>query len=103
MGEASLSRFEESEDRFRITGELDSSSLELFGERLQAFVEKASRDFDIDMLDIRYMSSSFIGYLARSLVDARAKGCGVRVRANERLARLLRIAGIDKLAPIVLD
>ncbi len=97
-----VSNFEETEGRLRITGELDSSTLKPFGERLEAFVEKSSGDFEIDISDIRYVSSSFIGYLARSLVDAKAKGCGVNIRANDRIARLLKVAGIDKLASIVL-
>ena len=81
--------------------DIDSSTLEPFGQHLQAFVEKASRDFEIDISEIRYVSSSFIGYLARALVDARARGCGVSIRANDRVAKLLTVAGIDKLAPIV--
>ena len=102
MDGALSSRFEESEGRLRITGELDRTTLEPFGEHLKAFVEKASGDFEIDLSDIRYVSSSFIGYLARALVDAKAKGCSVTIRTNSRLARLLKVAGIERLAPIVL-
>ena len=101
MDGALSSQFEESEGRLRITGELDSSTLEPFGEHLEAFVRKASGDFEIDLSEIRYVSSSFMGYLARTLVDAKAKGCSVTIRTNSRLARLLKVAGIDKLAPIV--
>ncbi len=103
MGDAPLSRFEESDGRLRITGELHSSMLETFGERLEAFVENGSGDLEIDLTDIRYVSSSFIGYLARTLIDANAKGCSVRIVANDRLARLLKIAGIQRLAPIDID
>ena len=103
MDGALSSQFEESKGRLRITGELDRSTLEPFGEHLKAFVEKTSRDFEIDLSEIRYVSSSFIGYLARALVDAKAKGCSVTIRTNDRLARLLRVAGIEKLAPIALD
>ena len=102
MGDVQLSHFAETDDRLRITGELDSSALEPFGERLQAFVENASGDFEIDISDIHYVSSSFIGYLARALVDAKAKNCSVSIRVNERIAKLLKVAGIDKLASIVL-
>ncbi|MHC4248105.1 MAG: STAS domain-containing protein [Planctomycetota bacterium] len=101
MGEVPLSNFEESEGRLKVTGELDRSSLEPFGEHLKAYVGKASGDFEIDMIDIRYVTSSFIGYLARSLIDAKAKGCSVKILVNDRVAKLLKVAGIDKLAPIV--
>lgn len=100
MGEIPLSSYEESGGRLRVKGELDGSSLESFGEHLKAFVQKASGDLQIDLSDIRYVSSSFIGYLARALVDAKAKGCKVTICANERVVRLLKVAGIDRLAPI---
>ena len=102
MGEISSPDFHESENSLRITGDLDSSTLEPFGEHLQSFVNRATHDFEIDITDIRYVSSSFIGYLARALVDARAKGCSVSICANSRVAKLLKVAGIDKLASIVL-
>jgi len=102
VGEISSPNFHESENLLRITGDLDSSTLEPFGEHLQSFVAKATQDFEIDITDIRYVSSSFIGYLARALVDAKAKGCGVSICANSRVAKLLKVAGIDKLASIVL-
>ena len=101
MGEVSSTSFHESENLLRITGELDSSTLEPFGERLQSFVAKTGHDFEIDISEIQYVSSSFIGYLARALVDAKAKGCGVSIRTNTRVGRLLKVAGIDKLAPII--
>ena len=102
MGDISSPDFHESEDLLKITGDLDSSALEPFGEHLQSFVAKATHDFEIDITEIRYVSSSFIGYLARALVDAKAKGCSVRICANSRVARLLELAGIDKLASIML-
>ena len=102
MGDMSLSSFEESEGCLRIKGELDNSALEPFGEHLESFVAKATGDLEIDMYDIRYVTSSFIGYLARALVDAKAKGCSMRIRTNERVARLLKVAGIDRLAPLVI-
>jgi anti-anti-sigma factor len=98
----SLSSFEESEGLLRITGELDNLALQPFGEHLESFVAKATGDLEIDICDIRYVTSSFIGYLARALVDAKAKGCIISIRTNDRVARLLKIAGIDRLAPLLI-
>jgi len=54
----------------------------------------------VDLSGVGYVSSSYVRHVAMAMIEARKTGRAVTVRARKRVARLLRLGGLDKLGDI---
>lgn len=85
-------------------GELGPDNEEAFQKALQDLLANVeaedAQQLVIDLSDVHYMSSGYVGPIALLMVDARKKGRPVTVLARPKAAHLLRIGGLDKLAEV---
>ncbi len=96
--------FEVSGHTLTVHGELGPDNEEAFQEALQellAAVEaEGAQQLVIDLSDVEYMSSGYVGPIALLMVDARKKGRPVTVLARPKAAQLLHLGGLDRLAEV---
>ena len=81
-------------------GELSPEGQKAFSDALQGLLETDHQQFVLDLSDVRYMSSGYVGPIAVAMVEARKKGRPVTVLATKKSAHLLHLGGLDRLAEI---
>jgi anti-anti-sigma factor len=86
------------ESTLRASGVLGLEDEGRFEEALRRLEECPAGELVIDLSDVDFVSSSYVRHMARVMVDAARAGRKVVVRARARVARLLRLAGLEKLA-----
>ena len=62
--------------------------------------EKGGPRVIVDLSAVRYMSSVYVMRVATAAIEAKQKGVRVIIRASRRVARVLRMGGLDKLGTI---
>lgn len=94
--------FEVAGNRLRVCGELgpDDEKEEAFAKASQGLMETEHETLVIDLTAVRYMGSSYVRHIAPVMVWAKQHGRSVTVRATKRVARLLSIAGLDRLGDV---
>ncbi len=83
-----------------VRGELGPESEEEFQGKLKELLAIDTEEYVIDLSDVSYMSSGYVGPIALLMVDARRKGRPVTVLAREKAASLLHLGGLDRLAEV---
>lgn len=92
--------FEVEGGALRVRGELGVEDEKAFEQSLGALLASNSPELIIDMSGVSYASSGYVRHIAMAIVEARQKGRSISIRASRRIARLLQIGGVDKLAPL---
>jgi anti-anti-sigma factor len=84
-----------------VRGELGSGSEDAFRQALEELLAAGGDErYVIDLSEVRYVSSGYVGPIAQALVEARRKGRPVTVIARRKAAHLMRLSGLDKLAEV---
>ncbi len=96
-----LAAIEVEEGTLRASGVLGYEDEERFASalgRLLDFLKTgACERLVVDLSEVDFVSSSYVRHIAHVMVEAKRDGRRVVVRARERVARILRLAGLDKL------
>jgi anti-sigma B factor antagonist len=97
---------ERSETRVLVTGvgQLDIATAPLLREELvDVFVRGAPAHLIVDLAEVEYADSTGLGVLVGARRRVAAEGGRMSVVANDRVARVMRLSGLDQLWKIVDD
>jgi len=94
--------FEIDGNTLRVRGELGVDEEKAFEQALRELLATNHAALVIDLASVRYASSGYVRHIAMTIMDAKQKNRSVTVRASRRIARLLQIGGVDRLAPVEL-
>ena len=81
----------------RLTGQLGVPELKEVQDGLRGMVKAGHETITVDLINVDYMSSSYIGLVVGVASEMDAKGNKLTVRAQGQVMRLLQLAGIDKV------
>lgn len=79
----------------RLTGELDLATVAEVAAVLRPMVEQGG-EITLDMSALRFMDSSAVQLLIRSLQDLRERGRVILVRPGNTVKRLIEVMGLDR-------
>jgi anti-anti-sigma factor len=68
-----------------------------FADYCEQLLKSAGADLVVDLSEVSYLSSTYLGVIAPLFPRAADAGKTVLVRANAKVARVLRLAGFDRL------
>jgi anti-anti-sigma factor len=88
--------------RLTARGELGPEMEQVFEDAIHKLTQRDSGVYVVDMGGVAYISSGYVRLLALAMVDARKSGRSIVVRASDRVIRLLKMGGIDRLGTIEL-
>jgi anti-anti-sigma regulatory factor len=87
-------------DTLRIVGRLTLDDVDAFSGALQNLLEAAGRELVLDLSRVGFVSSRHIGSIAAVIGRAEEEGRKVTVLANEKIAFLFSITGLDGLCEV---
>ena len=83
-----------------VHGELGPENEQAFQDALDELLTVDAEQYVIDVSEVRYVSSAYVGLIALLIVEARKKRRPVTVLASPKAARLLELGGLDRLADV---
>ncbi len=86
------------EGTLRASGVLGLEEEDRFESALKRLAESEARRLVIDLSEADYVSSSYVRHMAEVMVEAKKSGRSVVVRAKGQVARILGLAGLEKLS-----
>jgi len=86
--------------QLRVVGAIGYDLNTGFRDKCDALLASGEKELVVDLSQVLYLSSSHIGVIARLATDAMAQDRKVKVRVNNKVARVLKFAGIERLAEI---
>jgi anti-anti-sigma factor len=97
----SLGKFAVEGNMLAVRGELGPESEGAFRKALEELLAAGGDErYVIDLSEVRYVSSGYVGPIAQALVEARRKGRPVTILAKRKAVHLMRLSGLDKLADV---
>ena len=96
----SEAKFDLAGDTLSVSGDLGTHDEPEFGRALDSLFETGAETMVVDLTGVRYLSSTYVRHVAMLVIKARQKERSVAVRAHERVVRILRMGGLDKIATI---
>lgn len=92
--------YELSGGTLRVAGEIGYDLNPVFRARCRQLLEADEKELSLDLSKVFYLSSAHLGVLEEILTEAKKIGKTVSIRASDKAARTLRLAGFEPLAPI---
>lgn len=86
--------------RLTVRGEVGPENEKRYSEMLFELLNSGKERLEIDLTRLNYLSSAYIGSTCLLTLVAKQKKRSVTVYANEKIGRLLTIAGLDKLTDV---
>ncbi len=83
-----------------VRGDLGIDEEETFSEAARELVATEQEELLIDISDVRYISSIFVRDIALAMLNADEQGRSLSVRANDRVAHILSLGGVDSLGKV---
>ena len=100
-GGAPWCRFAIEGSTLAVRGELGPESEGAFQKALDDLLAAGGDErYVIDLSEVRYVSSGYVGPIAQALVEARRKGRPVTILARQKIVHLMRLSGLEKLAEV---
>ena len=87
-------------DTLRIVGRLTLDDVDAFSGALQDLLEAESTELVIDLSRVGFISSRHIGSIAAVIGKVEEEGRTITVLANEKIAFLFSITGLDGLCEV---
>ncbi len=66
-------------------------------------IEKGVYQVTLDLREVTYVSSQYLGAIAAIAVDMKKLGGGLVVMANPRMAKLMRTGGFDQVLTLLVE
>ena len=86
-----------------ITGELSDVLDMQFDLYVSSLLEQPDRDVIIDLTGVSYMASQYLGALAAIAMEASKAGKELTVRASDKVAKVIQLAGFDRILSLELN
>jgi len=96
----SEAKFELAGDTLSVSGDLGTQDEKELERALERLFDTDAEPMIVDLTGVRYLSSSYVRHVAMLVIKARQKERSVVVRAYERVVRILKMGGLDKIATI---
>lgn len=92
--------FEIEGNTLRVSGELGVDEERAFEQALRTLLATSYAALVVDLSGVKYASSGYVRHIAMAIMEAKRKNRTITLRASRRIARLLQIGGVDRLAPL---
>lgn len=92
--------YELSGGTLRVAGQIGYDLNPVFRARCRQLLEADGKKLSLDLSKVFYLSSAHLGVIQEILTEAKEIGKTVSIRASDKAARTLRLAGFEPLAPI---
>ena len=102
MADPSAPKFDLAGGTLRVIGDLGPGDEAAFEDALNGLLAEGGKALVIDLCDARYVSSSYVRHVALALMRAREEDRTVTIRAGRRVARVLEMGGVNKLATMLI-
>ena len=99
-GDGEATSYELSGGTLRVVGPIGYDLNPQFRAKCDELLASDAKDLVLDLSMVLYLSSSHLGVLARLMTQAAEAKKTVLVRTNKKAARVLALAGIDRLGRI---
>jgi anti-anti-sigma factor len=86
--------------RLAASGDFSADAETGFDRACQELLAGKEKHLLVDLTEVTYLSSTYVGLLAEMCLGAKNQGKAVKVRAKPKLAALLRDAGLSTAAAI---
>jgi anti-anti-sigma regulatory factor len=86
--------------RLAASGDFSADAETGFDRACQELLAGKEKSVVVDLTEVLYFSSTYVGLLAEMCLGARSAGKAVKVRAGPKIAALLREAGLAAAAAI---
>ena len=83
-----------------VCGDLGLDEEAGFEQALAALVRAEADALVLDLSGVDYLGSGYVRYLALTMVEAKRRNRPIALLAKKRTARLLHLAGLDKLGTV---
>ena len=83
-----------------VLGTLDAEADQRFAGALGRLLDSAHHELIVDLSAIEYLGTTFFGPLASFMANARRGGRTVVILVKEKVAGLLEVTGLDRLAQV---
>ena len=98
MAESSQAEFVLEGNRLTVRGEIVPEKEAQYGEALSKLLRTELKELVIDLTDLDYLSSGYVGALCLLVHAATQANRSVLVMASPSVGRILTMTGLDKLA-----
>ncbi|MHC4505018.1 MAG: STAS domain-containing protein [Planctomycetota bacterium] len=96
----SEAKFDLAGETLNVSGDLGTQDEKELARALESLFDTDAEIMVVDLTGVRYLSSSYVRHVAMLAIRARQKERSVVVRAHERVVRILKMGGLDKIATI---
>ncbi len=96
----SEAKFDLAGDTLSVSGDLGAQDEKELERALEGLFDTGTEIMVVDLTGVRYLSSSYVRHVAMLAIRAKQKERSVVVRAHERVVRILKMGGLDKIATI---
>ena len=86
--------------RLKIRGELRPEDETRYSEALSALVNSGQFSLELDLTEIDYVKSSYIGATSLAVLLAKQSRKEMKVIAGGKVARVLKMTGLDKMTTV---
>ena len=98
--EAAAAAYELSGNTLSITGAIGYDLNPIFRTKCKELLKAEDETIVVDLGPVLYISSSHLGVLAELMAGAEGAGKKVTVRASDKAARVIRLAGLDSMCTL---
>lgn len=100
MGEAGGAEFVREGAKLSVRGELRPEDEARYSEELSALVNSGQFSLELDLTDLDYVNSSYIGATSLAVLMAKQGRKDLTVIAGSKVARVLSMTGLDKMTKV---
>ena len=83
-----------------LQGNLGTQEIPVLQQTLDQLDRDGHKDITIDLVNVDYLSSSYLGIIARAAADAEKRGGTLRLIVIGQVLRLIKLAGLDKVVAL---
>jgi len=98
--EAGGAEFVREGNRLKVKGELRPEDETRYSEELSALVNSGQFSLDLDLTELDYVNSSYVGATSLAVLMAKQSRKEVTVIAGSRVARVLKMVGLDQMTRV---
>ncbi|MHC4252844.1 MAG: STAS domain-containing protein [Planctomycetota bacterium] len=86
--------------KLKVKGELRPDDETRYSEELADLVDLAQTDLELDLTELDYVNSSYIGATSLAVLMAKQSSKKITVIAGSRVARVLKMIGLDQMTKV---
>ena len=100
MGDGAGAEFVREGNRLKVKGELRPDDETRCSEELSALVNSGQFSLELDLTELDYVNSSYIGATSLAVLMAKQGRKEITVIAGARVARVLKMTGLDQMTKV---